>query len=442
MNQDLNENVKEGIKEDVVKNINENDSENNENRSTSRPTDEEIEKKAVIDVGTTEKVTEVTEKTTDVGDIEGKEINEGSARIFLNKHVFYNQHMEICRDVMSLSVSTLPRELTVCDGMCASGVRGIRYALENDNVRHVTFVDMDEAAIALVMHNLVLNNLDFPAVQSDINHYLYRGGEKFNFVEIDPFGSPVPFVRAALLNLRASKEGYLSVTATDTAVLCGAQSKACNMYYTSRPLHNYFCHEAGVRILIGYIARVASPLGLGIQPLLSLSKRHYFKVLLKVKKGAIAALDSLKQLGYVSWCPSCFDIRLYNKPFLKEECGVCSRAHSSHVGVEWAGPLWLGKIEDSNIITGMKEKNLQRDYKNKKEIMSLLHLLSFDAEMPPFYFDFHAIFDKLNMPSKKFDTIVKILTENGFRVTNTHFCQTAIKTDAPAEVVLDAVKRA
>ena len=284
-----------------------------------------------------------------------KTVTEGLARINLDKGIFFNPKMELCRDITSLAVSTLP-ELTICDGMCATGIRGIRYALENDNVKHVTLVDMDENAITAATQNIIINNLDFPVVQADVNHFLYRGGEKFNFVELDPFGSPVPFIRSALLNLRASKEGYLSVTATDTAVLCGAQPKACQIYYGSRPLHNYFCHEAGARMLLSHITRVASPLELGIEPIITMSKHHYFKLILKVKKGAIPAFDSVKQQGYVSWCPHCFDTKTYPKPFISVECSVCGNT------IEWSGPIWLGDLFDKSTIERMKEENMLRDY--------------------------------------------------------------------------------
>lgn len=358
-------------------------------------------------------------------------ITEGLARINLKKGVFFNPKMELCRDITSLAISTLP-ELTICDGMCATGVRGIRYALENENVKHVALVDMDENAIALATQNIIINNLDFPVVQSDINHFLYRGGEKFNFVELDPFGSPVPFIRSALLNLRASKEGFLSVTATDTAVLCGAQTKACQIYYGARPLHNYLCHEAGARILLSHIARVASPLEMGIEPIITLSKHHYFKLILKVKKGAVPALDSVKQLGYVSWCPNCFTTKTWKDPFIKKEC------ECGHI-VEWSGPSWLSNLFDKEALEKMKSENINRNYANKKVVSQLLHLLSLDAEMPPFYFDIHKISDKLDAPSKKFEIVFTELERRGFRVSRTHFNPNAIKTDADAQTVFDVI---
>ena len=66
--------------------------------------------------------------------------------------------------------------------------------------------------------------------------------------------------------------------------------------------------------------------------------------------------------------------------------------------------------------------------------------MSFDADMPAFYFDLHKIFDKLGVPSKKFDTIINALEQEGYRVSRTHFNKDAIKTDADASAVFEIVK--
>ena len=368
-----------------------------------------------------------------------KKIIEGGIEFIVEKGVFYNPHTELSRDLSSLVISTLQKNLSVCDGMCGTGIRGIRYALENKNVENITFVDLDEKACKNTKTNLEkLKNsniltVPYEVFTSDINHFLYVGGKKFNFIEIDPFGSPVPFVRSALFNLRRSKRGYLSITATDTAVLCGAQQKACQIYYGAKPLDNYFCHETGVRILLGHIARISAPLDLGIKPLFSFSKRHYFKIILEIEKSAQSAFNSTKQLGYVSWCPNCFDTKIYTKPFINEKCECKSN-------VEWAGPLWLGKMFDKDTIEKTTAENKQRDYKNKKEISSILYLMTHEAEMPPFYFDLHKIFDKLDVTPKKFDDIIAKLNERGYRVTRTHFNPHAIKTEAPAKEILNIIK--
>lgn len=358
-------------------------------------------------------------------------VSEGKAKIDLQKGIFYNPHMELCRDISSLAVSTLP-ELTVCDGMSATGVRGIRYALENKNVKSVVFIDNIAEAGKLADSNAKLNNLqNYGVVVGDFNNVLYTGGLKFNFIELDPFGSPAPFLRSALFNLR-SKGGFLSATATDMPVLCGAQAKACLINYGAQPLNNYFCHETAARILIGNIARTAAPFKLGVHPLITFSKRHYLKVIVNVQKGSKEAFNSMSQLGFVSFCPSCFKTETSFKPFLQKcACGA---------NTKWAGPLWLGKIFDTATLEAMKKANAERDYKNKKQISSILSLMSSEAEMPQLYYDVHELADKTGSTIPPVLELMARLREKGFVVSRTHFNERAIKTDAAAEEVASLLR--
>ncbi len=366
-------------------------------------------------------------------------IQEGKAKILKNESVFYNPHMQFNRDLSSLVVgatkSIIP-SLTVCDGMSASGIRGMRYVLENDNVQKVSFVDSEETACEFIRQNVKLNDLEEKStvICDDVNHQLNRGGIRYNFVELDPFGSPVPYIRTALINLRPSKLGVLSVTATDTAVLCGANHKACMINYCARPMHNYLCHEVGLRILIGHIARIAAPLHLGIVPLFSLSKRHYMKTIMLVKKSSESAFESISQMGYISFCPKCLEIKASKKPNLPSVCEKCS------IPIEWAGPLWLGKIYDDLILEQMTKLNEERDYSNKKQISLLLEIMKSESNMPILYYDLHAIADHFNMPCHSFEETISRLKAKGFSVSRTHFNQTAIKTDALISDVLNALK--
>lgn len=377
-----------------------------------------------------------------------REANEGSVKVKIAEGAFYNPHMELSRDISSLAVAALDgalpdnQKLRICDGMSATGIRGIRYAVENKNVESVTFIDMDKAACELTEENAKRNGLqDFAAfsgphfrvMEDDINHHLYRGGEKFNFVELDPFGSPVPFIRSALLNLRASKRGILSVTATDTAVLCGAHHKACIINYGSRPLHTFFCHEAAVRILAGHIVRIAAPLHLGVKPLLLLSKRHYVKGIFEINKSAVSAFDSMSNIGYASFCPKCLAIKTMQNPMISQKCEDCGSI------VNWGGQLWLGELHDPNLLDKMQQINSERNYNNKTKIANLILQMRQELGMPQFYYDIHSVADHFGAMPKPFDKIVSELQDKGFVVSRTHFNELAIKTNAPAKEVVAAI---
>jgi len=59
-----------------------------------------------------------------------------------------------------------------------------------------------------------------------------------------------------------------------------------------------------------------------------------------------------------------------------------------------------------------------------------------------FYYDIHQITDKLNLISPKSSKVIEELQKENFLATRTHFKPTAIKTDAPIEKIISAIKKA
>jgi tRNA (guanine26-N2/guanine27-N2)-dimethyltransferase len=165
--------------------------------------------------------------------------------------------------------------------------------------------------------------------------------------------------------------------------------------------------------------------------------RHYFKTILKVEKGSDPALQSYSQQGFISFCPSCFRVGIKYEPFLEKSCKCESSSN-----VQWAGPLWLGKLWDPAALKTMSDENQKRDYKNKSKINHLLNMIIAESEIPvPFYFDIHKMADKLKSEIPPFESITRKLEEKGYKASRTHFNPHAIKTDADAEDVVDAIKR-
>ena len=354
-------------------------------------------------------------------------MKEGNADLILSKYVFFNPQMEFCRDISSLAVGAyckeVGRKIHLVDGLCASGVRGIRYKLENECVGRVEFVDMDEDACKLTERNEKLNKLKNYKVHCyHINDFLFhkRG---FDWVEIDPFGTPLPYLQSALASFR--KQGMLSVTATDTAVLCGAHSKACLKNYGATPIDNEYCHEIGVRILAGAIVRQASTLNLGAEFCFSLSAQHFFKLFVKLSAGADGAVAGIKKLGYISHCPKCLHREWkLNPPILKEKCPKCGGKFGH------AGPLFLGELWDVRFLKEMREINQQRSYANKWKIDELLSIMEEEAGMPPTYFDLHKVAEKMRKSPPNFEGFISRLREKGFKVSRTHFKRNSVRSNA------------
>ena len=181
-------------------------------------------------------------------------IEEGKATIKIPKEtkiskelpVFYNPVMKFNRDITIALLNTLDEDLRISLPLAGTGVRGIRIALETKH-KNIIFNDLNPVAIKIINQNLKLNKLKLKVENKEANKFLLEN-KGFDYIDIDPFGSPNPFLDSAIKRL--SREGILAVTATDTAPLCGTFPKACLRKYWAKPLRNELMHEIGLRILI------------------------------------------------------------------------------------------------------------------------------------------------------------------------------------------------
>ncbi|MEW6036161.1 MAG: methyltransferase [Candidatus Micrarchaeota archaeon] len=390
-------------------------------------------------------------------------------RLSLSKGVFYNPQMRFCRSMSSLAVGAIGEKLEVVDAFCASGIRGIRYAKENKNVRKLTSLDIEKSAIALAKKNAKANRVKHEAVVGNVSRMAF--GLDADFLEIDPFGTPSPYLVDAFRFFNTKKEAYLSVTATDVAVLCGGKTAPCMKNYHSKPMNNEFTHETGLRIMLKKIAETAAEFNMGIGPLVSFSDRHYLKAVLHVKRGADLAYESMKMLGYVSYCARCgwrgsgkFPEKCQNCRNPEPKTGNIIRdagsplpdaesrvpetmrpsAASSQVPAEpktdYAGPLWLGGLHEPDFVRRMAGLNAARGYSDKEELAGALALMAGETGMPPYYYNVHALCKLARSASvPAMGTVLDSLRAAGHRAVKTHFSPICIKTDAPYGAVKEAV---
>ncbi len=373
-------------------------------------------------------------------------LKEGQATLFVLRQsfrdpfhckVFFNPHMRFNRSISSLALSVSlsllqTKKAVVVDGLCALGARGIRYAKENKGIETVFFVDANQDAIPLLKKNIKENSLQKRAVVAcnDLNRFLANSKDYYDFIEIDPFGSPVFFLENALRRLK--KKAVLSVTATDLANLSGAHMVPCMKNYDAKPLANYFQHETALRILIGRVARTGLVFDVACTPLFSFYHRHYVKAFFLCEKSAMKADEMLQHMGFLLHCPSCFHRFVDRRQ--KESCPECGHA------LEYAGPLWTSPLNDSSFLQNMVKANNKRKGEGGKDIAKLLGLLQEENALPAAFFDVHALSKKLKVSVKGMEEIMRKLEKKGFRVSRTHFAPTALKTDAPAREVVAALK--
>jgi tRNA (guanine26-N2/guanine27-N2)-dimethyltransferase len=359
--------------------------------------------------------------------------------------VFYNPVMELNRDVSVLAFHAyqrlVDREISICDPLTGSGIRGVRFAAEIRSVKKVVVSDINERSSNLAQHNVHLNGLqDLVTVKhTDANCLLSCHGaprRRFDIVDVDPFGSPVPYLDSAVRALR--NKGLLAATATDLAPLCGVHAKACVRKYGGKPLRTEYCHELAVRLLAGCIATVAAKQDIGVRILFSHSSDHYIRVYAQIGYGAKKADASIKNLGYMLHCFNCFHretAKTFSARFF-ENCPECGSK------MDWAGPLWLGKIFDLQFCEAMVQENRRTAFRNSVKISKLLSLAKGEAEAPATYYVIDKISNKLSSPVPSVTAMLKILRDNGYEAVPTHFNSRGVRTNAHAFAVQNLLKAA
>ena len=350
--------------------------------------------------------------------------------------VFYNPVMELNRDLAVLALQayqkTVNHEISVCEPLTSCGIRGIRFAKEAKVVQKVLINDINEKAAQLARHNVQMNGLSKRvAVKNEDANFLlahYSAPHKrFDAIDIDPFGSPVPYLDSALRALRNG--GLLALTATDMAPLCGVHPKACIRKYGGKPLRTEYCHEIAVRLLAGCLAATAAKHDIGISVVFSHSTNHYIRIYATAKYGAKKADESVKNIGYILHCFKCFHRETTKEHFFFEHSEKCSECGSK---LNVAGPLWLAKISDKKFCELMDEELRKRHFRFKGQVGKILALITGETEAPITYYIVDKLCDALSLPVPPVKKVINALEEEGFSAFLTHFNPKGVKSNVPA----------
>jgi tRNA (guanine26-N2/guanine27-N2)-dimethyltransferase len=358
--------------------------------------------------------------------------------------VFYNPVMELNRDIAVLALQayqrTVNRKIIVCEPLTGCGVRGIRFASEVEGVKKVLINDINEKAFQLARANVQINNLSrrVSVKNEDANRFLSHYGaprKRFDAIDIDPFGSPVPYLDSALRALRDG--GFIALTATDMAPLCGVYPKACIRKYGGKPLRTEYCHELAVRLLAGCLATTAAKYDIGISVIFSHSTNHYIRLYAKIAYGAKKADESIKNMGYVVHCFNCFHRETLKMPFLMGYSGKCSECNSK---IDYAGPLWLGKMFDKEFCENMEKEAEHMTLGCRAKVLKILALIKGEVDGPPTYYVINKLCDKLEVPVPSVRKVIDTLREGGFQACPTHFNFNGVRTNASAMEIMDVLK--
>jgi tRNA (guanine26-N2/guanine27-N2)-dimethyltransferase len=333
--------------------------------------------------------------------------------------VFYNPLMSHDRSV-SVEIAKKyagRRKMQVADIMCGIGARAVRYANECGKNFQVYANDAQPSAIKISKRNARLNKVKIEFSNAEANKFLSKfPNDRFDYIDIDPFGSPSHFINSAMQAIKP-KKSMLGITATDVGALSGVYPEAGFRKYSTVSGMTSFKHELGIRNLIFSVFREAAKYEYGIKPLYSYYNLHYYRIFIQIGGNKRSVNRSFGNVGHISYCPNC-ERREYHPLFesLKQKC-ECKKPRKI------LGPTWIHKLGDLDFLLKSNKIDNQFEY---------------EIESP--YYDLHALATVLGKkPAKTFDTILK-LRELGYKAEKTHFAGFGIKTNAPYEEIKRAAK--
>lgn len=338
------------------------------------------------------------------------ELPEQTTKVSKEQDVFYNPAMRMNRDISVLLAKIYnPKDCLL--PLASSGVRGIRL-IKEAKIPHISLNDINPDAVSVMQQNLEENDVTAEITQKEANRRMLEG--KWDYIDIDPFGSPNPFIQSALFSLR--HKGIIAITATDTAPLSGTYITTCRRKYWARPLKNHLMHEAGLRILIRKAQLIGMQFEMALIPLLSYWEKHYFRVFFQVLKSKAQATKLLAAHSNLLFNPKTTEHTLQDWIQQNQQN-------------RYAGPLWTGSLGDPSLIQKMIATADERI--DQKTIRFLSDLETETQITEPFFYDIHRLAKVLRLKRiPKLEKIIASLQKKGFVAARTHFSPSGIKTNA------------
>jgi tRNA (guanine26-N2/guanine27-N2)-dimethyltransferase len=293
-------------------------------------------------------------------------------------------------------------------------------------------------AFNVISKNIELNKLNnATASNQNLNALLTKNW--FNYIDIDPFGSPVKFLDAGCRMLR--NNGLLAVTATDTAPLFGRNPSTCLRRYDAWSGRIGFSHELGLRILLGYCVRTAARYNLGLKPIVVHAMDYYYRLYLYGIRTRGAADEALANIGYILPKNKSNEYKILRRKELivgiDSESRFNMRTEKGSKS-KLLGPLWLGPLFDREFVTKLSIGSHKLGTEHL--ISKMLPLWLEEASAPVGFYDANLLASELKYPTPPLPLILKTLSAAGFLATRTHFKANAFKTDAPFTDIVQVIK--
>ena len=301
-----------------------------------------------------------------------------------------------------------PAPRTGWEMLAATGARGLRLVEETGAFGSFALTEANPEAFRVLSANA--RGRPGVTVHSADSRSAVPGGP-FDYVDLDPYGTPVPFARTALDAVATG--GVLAVTATDMMVLAGVQPGACERRYGARPVRGRLGPEGGLRILLAFLARSADERGRCVRPLLAYVRDHHVRAYLELRDG-----HGLAPVGTI--VPE-----TWTGPPLG--------------GGPPMGPLWLGPLFDPDLVAALE---VPRTAARPREVATFLERVRAESKVDvPFYYEPNTLARAAGVPRPPaLASLIEALVARGYRAGRTHARPEGFRTDADRTVVAEVVR--
>ncbi|QHN83762.1 probable tRNA (guanine(26)-N(2))-dimethyltransferase 2 isoform X2 [Arachis ipaensis] len=343
----------------------------------------------------------------------------------------------------------------VLEALSASGLRSLRYAREVEGIGQVVALDNDIVSVEACRRNIKFNgSVAISKVEShhvDARVYMLTHPKEFDVVDLDPYGSPSVFLDSAVQSV--ADGGILMCTATDMAVLCGANGEVCYSKYGSYPLRGKYCHEMALRILLASIESHANRYKRYIVPVLSVQMDFYVRVFVRIYTSASAMKNTPLKLSYVYQCTGCDSFHLQPigrtiskntsvrylpgfGPVVPQECSDCGKKFTM------GGPIWSAPIHDQDWVGSILAdvKSMKNRYPAYDRISAVLTTISEELTDVPLFLSLHNLCATLKCTSPSAVMFRSAVINAGYRISGTHVNPLGLKSDAPMDVIWDIMR--
>jgi tRNA (guanine26-N2/guanine27-N2)-dimethyltransferase len=356
-----------------------------------------------------------------------------TARVPPKTPAFFNPAAKLNRNLSVVAYRAFAESLsskTFADSFTGIGARALRVAVEAPEIEQVYGNDINSIAIETANEAARINAVNDKCHFSidEVCKFLLHGdgeGQRFGIVDLDPFGTPARHIDCVL---RAVLHGGLvSITATDTAVLCGIYPEVCMRRYYGRPLNNSYGNETAIRLLLSLLALTASRLELSIRPVFVHASMHYMRVYASVSVSSSEANDVYRNIGYVMHCFQCGH-RFKAEEYSVAKCELCGSV------MRTGGQLWTGPFHNKEFVKKML------GYDADRQCRKVLDVATEEASDIPYYFRADEISAKLRTNPHSVQKIIEKLQSTGFAASKSALNTSAFKTDARIDQILDVLR--